>query len=305
MPDLAGESEGEARPSDGGKPKKKASEKKADPVGIPEPHVTDAKLIPVTAIKSKAHQTNTREKLSDADLEDIQPSVANLGVIVPIHVEDNGDGSYTLISGNRRLAAAKKVGVKNIPAVVVDMKVANAAAVSAVENLVRKNLDQVEEAKAYDILIKAFKINQADVAKIVGKSPTHVSRMLAVLGTSKKTQKKIAKGKMSERDVRGKTKRSAGQPGPKPGAKTKLITIPVEDLPKGVTLSIKESFDVSYAKALGVPRQTATVTMKFDLNSKVKTVAAVTKVVKRQVEAVIKAMTAKRIDSAYKTIREV
>jgi len=290
-----------SKPGKGGKGSKPA----AEPKGVPEPTI-DLRLenVPCTAIKTKAHQTNTREKLTDADLEDILESAGTAGIRNPIRLIDDKDGSFTLVTGKRRLAAARKLALEEIPALVSSADAVDVEVDSAIENLVRRDYGPIEEAKAYHVLIKKHKVDQKRLAKMVGRSESHISRKLSLLDAPAKTQKKLEAGKVTEKQARSKASKSA--PGAKRGPKMSIMPIPPGDLPYGVSLSVREGFDVEYSSALGLPRQTITLSVKVDINTAKKGLArSVGKAAKLAAIKMINEIVPKNVDSAYKAIKGV
>lgn len=115
--------------------------------------------------------------------EDFVASIREHGVIQPIVVTDNGDGSYALVAGHRRLAAAALAGLESIPAVVRSGALVDASteAVRLVENLQRRDLTPTEEARAYKRLIDVHGMTQAAVSVAVSRNQGHVSKRIKML----------------------------------------------------------------------------------------------------------------------------
>ncbi len=124
-----------------------------------------------------------RKTFEQSSLQILADSIAEHGVLQPIVVRENTDGSgtYEIIAGERRWRAAKMAGLSEIPSVVFsgdDLKVAQ---VSLIENIQREDLNPVEEALAYGALIDKFGLTQEQVAKQVGKSRSAITNMLRIL----------------------------------------------------------------------------------------------------------------------------
>ncbi len=128
--------------------------------------------------RDQPRKTFTRESL-----EVLADSIASYGVLQPIIVRENEDaeGTYEIIAGERRWRAAKMAGLSEIPAVIFDGDDLRAAQVALIENIQREDLNPVEEAMGYGALIDKFGLTQDQVAKQVGKSRSAVTNMLRLL----------------------------------------------------------------------------------------------------------------------------
>ena len=124
-----------------------------------------------------------RKTFSRESLEVLADSIATYGVLQPIIVRENEDneGTYEIIAGERRWRSAKMAGLSEIPAVIFDGDDLRAAQVALIENIQREDLNPVEEAMGYGALIDKFGLTQDQVAKQVGKSRSAVTNMLRLL----------------------------------------------------------------------------------------------------------------------------
>ena len=124
-----------------------------------------------------------RKTFSRESLEVLADSIATYGVLQPIIVRENEDneGTYEIIAGERRWRAAKMAGLSEIPAVIFDGDDLRAAQVALIENIQREDLNPVEEAMGYGALIDKFGLTQDQVAKQVGRSRSAVTNMLRLL----------------------------------------------------------------------------------------------------------------------------
>ena len=124
-----------------------------------------------------------RKTFPRESLEVLADSIASYGVLQPIIVRENEDseGTYEIIAGERRWRAAKMAGLSEIPAVIFDGDDLRAAQVALIENIQREDLNPVEEAMGYGALIDKFGLTQDQVAKQVGKSRSAVTNMLRLL----------------------------------------------------------------------------------------------------------------------------
>lgn len=114
-------------------------------------------------------------------MEALKQSIATHGVITPITVRMGTDGYYQIIAGERRWRAARSVGLTEIPAMVIEATDSQVMELALIENLQREDLNPIEEAEGYDVLIHRFGMTQEQVADRVGKSRPAVSNALRLL----------------------------------------------------------------------------------------------------------------------------
>ena len=140
-----------------------------------------AEMLRISDIEPRRDQP--RKTFTRESLEVLADSVATYGVLQPIIVreDENSEGSYEIIAGERRWRAAKMAGLSEIPAVIFDGDDLRAAQVALIENIQREDLNPVEEAMGYGALIDKFGLTQDQVAKQVGKSRSAVTNMLRLL----------------------------------------------------------------------------------------------------------------------------
>ena len=124
-----------------------------------------------------------RKQFDKEALEALADSIATYGVLQPILVRPNAnfEGAFEIIAGERRWRAAKMAGLTEIPAIVLDGDDLKTAQIAVIENVLREDLNVVEEAFAYQALIDRFDLTQEQVAKQVGKSRPAVANLLRLL----------------------------------------------------------------------------------------------------------------------------
>jgi ParB family chromosome partitioning protein len=129
-------------------------------------------------------------------LESLVDSIRENGIVQPVIVRQEGD-RFELIAGERRWRAAQLAGVMKVPAVI--RKVANdqVLELALIENIQRKDLNPIEEAKAYDLLISQMKLSQADIAKRVGRERSSVANSLRLLKLPDSLQRLLQEGTLS------------------------------------------------------------------------------------------------------------
>ena len=137
-----------------------------------------------------------RKEFDEAGLNELADSIRMNGVFQPILVRQSLSG-YELVAGERRLRASRLAGKKTIPAIIVDFNDQQMMEISLLENIQRKDLTPIEEASAYDQLIRKLSYTQDELAKRIGKSRTNVTNMLRLLNLPDEIKKMVNEGKLS------------------------------------------------------------------------------------------------------------
>ena len=135
-------------------------------------------FLPVSAIAPNPNQP--RQTFSQDGLEELAASLRLYGVLQPLSVR-KAAGGYELISGERRLRAAKLAGLTEVPCILVQADDQSSSLLALIENLQRRDLDFVEEAAALERLIHTFHLSQEEAAKRIGKSQSAVANKLRLL----------------------------------------------------------------------------------------------------------------------------
>jgi ParB family chromosome partitioning protein len=126
-------------------------------------------------------QPNRQQPRSDfSGIEGLVSSIKENGIIQPVIVRQEADG-FRLIAGERRWRAAQMAGVHRIPAIVRKVSDDRVLEMALIENIQRKELNPIEEARAYDVLLNKMKLSQADIAKRVGRDRSSISNSLRIL----------------------------------------------------------------------------------------------------------------------------
>ncbi len=157
-------------------------------------------LIPHEDIKPNPHQPRVRFDYNE--LEGLACSIRSNGLLQPINVRVLSDGSFELISGERRLRAARMIGMNKIPCVVMNVSDEQSALFAIIENVQRQNLDYFEEAVALERLMVDHGLSQEDIAKKLGKSPSTLSNKLRLLRLPEELRDKITYAGLTERHAR-------------------------------------------------------------------------------------------------------
>lgn len=143
---------------------------------------------------------NPRQPRQDFDeqaLLELTQSLKSQGLIQPVVVRPRGDGHYELIAGERRWRAAQRAGLHRIPAVIRNVPDARLLELALIENVQRAELNAIEEAQAYQVLLQDLGLTQESVADRVGKSRVTVTNVLRLLQLPRQVQERIRRGRLS------------------------------------------------------------------------------------------------------------
>jgi ParB family chromosome partitioning protein len=160
---------------------------------------------PATAQKTtpieflRPNPRNPRQQFSEESLQELADSIRERGIVQPILVRQLSGVTnvYEIIAGERRWRAAQRVGLHDVPIVVIEADDRQSLEFAIIENVQRADLNAIEEAKGYDRLIEEFAYSQADLAKIIGKSRSHVANTLRLLKLPEHAQSYVIDGQIS------------------------------------------------------------------------------------------------------------
>lgn len=142
-----------------------------------------------------------RRSFDEAAIDELAASVRAQGIIQPLLVRRVGEG-YELIAGERRLRAAAKAGLKEVPVVVREASSGEMLQLALIENLQREDLNPMEEASAYQRLQGEFNLSQEEIARKVGKSRPAVANSMRLLLLPKEVQEEVAQGRLAAGQAR-------------------------------------------------------------------------------------------------------
>jgi ParB family chromosome partitioning protein len=151
--------------------------------------------LPVEVIRP--NELQPREDFDEAELSSLADSIDELGVLQPVLVRQLTGGEYELVAGERRWRAARRAGLRVIPAIVRDVSDRESLEQAVVENVHRADLNVLEEAAAYRQLIDDFGLTQDVVAQRVGKSRSAVANTLRLLQLPNGVQRLIVSGELT------------------------------------------------------------------------------------------------------------
>src|SRR5574344_1768752 len=142
-----------------------------------------------------------REVFDDESINELAQSIKEHGVIQPIIVRKIGD-KYEIVAGERRYRASQVAGKTTIPALIRNIDDKESAKIALLENLQRKNLTSIEEARTYQTILKLDNLTQEELAKTLGKSQSAIANKLRLLNLIPEVQDALLHEKISERHAR-------------------------------------------------------------------------------------------------------
>ena len=152
-------------------------------------------MLPVAAIVP--HPDQPRRRFDEAALDELAASISARGVIQPVIVQPLGEGRYRLVAGERRWRAAQRAQLHEIPALIRDLSDREVTALALIENLQREDLNPIEEARAYQRLAEHEAMTQAEIAKLVDKSRSHVANLQRLLALPEPVIAMVEQGTLS------------------------------------------------------------------------------------------------------------
>lgn len=143
-----------------------------------------------------------RLTFKEDELNELAASIREHGVIQPLIVLPKGDGTFTLIAGERRLQASQRAGLKTVPVIPRQANNQELLEIALIENVQRSDLNALEEAEAYRHLVEDFSLSHEMVAKRVGKSRVAVTNTLRLLGLADNIKQALVDSKITEGHAR-------------------------------------------------------------------------------------------------------
>ena len=164
--------------------------------------------LPIGSLRPNAR--NPRRAFSNSELDELVASLRERGIIQPIIARPlrGVADAYEIIAGERRWRAAQRAGLHEVPVVIIEATDAEALQLAIIENVQRADLNPLEEAAGYRALMDEFGNSQDEIAKIIGKSRSHVANTLRLLTLSERVKAYIYGGKLSA----GHARMLVGQP---------------------------------------------------------------------------------------------
>lgn len=214
-------------------------------------------MIPVDQIRPNPYQP--RKHFDEEKLNELAASIKEHGIIQPLILKKSISG-YDIVAGERRYRASKIAGLTEVPAILVEFSDQQMMEIALLENIQREDLNAIEEAKAYQMLMEKLDLTQEELSKRVGKSRAHIANMVRLLNMPAELQDYVLDGTLSMGHIRplitideDKALKVA-----KRAIDESLSVREVEDLVKGIKLSqqrkdkpkVEKSKQLIYAEGL-------------------------------------------------------
>ena len=135
------------------------------------------KVLEIKTNQIEPNKYQPRKSFNNEALEELVQSIKEHGIVQPIVLRKAGK-KYEIVAGERRWRAAKKAGLKTIPAIIKEFTEQETTEIALIENIQRENLNPIEEAGAYQILLEEFKLTQEELSQRVGKSRPYIANTL-------------------------------------------------------------------------------------------------------------------------------
>ncbi len=155
------------------------------------------KKVPIEFLR--ANPRNPRHQFDETELQELADSIAAKGIIQPIlaRTVPGVADAYEIIAGERRWRAAQRAGLHEVPILTIEADDKQALEIAIIENVQRADLNALDEALGYEKLSAEFGYSQGDLAKVIGKSRSHVANMLRLLKLPERTKVFLAEGQLS------------------------------------------------------------------------------------------------------------
>lgn len=170
---------------------------------IKEAKTNDIIEVPLNEIRSNPYQP--RKSFIDDTLKELAESIKEVGIVQPILVKKSIKG-YELIAGERRTKAARLAGLEKIPAIIKDFSDQEMMEIALIENIQREDLNPIDEANAYENIIRVSGMTQEEFARKFGKSRSYVTNMLGLLNLPNNTKRLVQDKKISMGHARALSK---------------------------------------------------------------------------------------------------
>jgi len=161
---------------------------------------TGSTVLPISEIEPNRSQP--RHDFNDETLRELADSIAAHGVLQPLLVRPMPEGGYQLVAGERRWRASRMAGLFEVPVVIREMTDSEMMQISMIENLQRENLNPIEEAMGYKVLIDEYGLTQEEISKSVGKSRPVISNALRILSLPPEIIDMVKSGEISSGHAR-------------------------------------------------------------------------------------------------------
>lgn len=161
------------------------------------PGVTDQRNVPLSSLR--ASRFNPRRNFSEAQLAELSASIGERGLVQPLVVRPFGGSGdrYEIVAGERRWRAAQRAKLHEVPVIIRALSDQEAIEIAIIENVQREDLNSIEEGEGYHLLMQGHGHTQEDLAKVIGKSRSHLANTLRLLKLPKSVQDLVREGALS------------------------------------------------------------------------------------------------------------
>ena len=160
------------------------------------------KISEVLVEQIHANRQQPRKHFEEEQLAELRDSICQFGILQPLILRREDDGTYMILAGERRFRAAVMAGLSRVPALVREASEEEAGMIALVENIQRENLGYIEEAKAYQALMEAYQIPQQELARRLGKNQSTISNKIRILNLPEDIQRLLVEHRLTERHAR-------------------------------------------------------------------------------------------------------
>lgn len=161
-----------------------------------EKNKDDKKLL-ISLNKIKNNSDQPRKAFDNEKIAELAESIKHHGIIQPLIVRESGE-NYIIVAGERRWRAAKMAGLKEVPAIIMELTDEDVLEISLIENIQRQDLNPIEEAFAYKKLLSEFNITQVELSRRIGKSRTAITNTVRLINLDERVQSYLIDGIISE-----------------------------------------------------------------------------------------------------------
>ena len=158
-------------------------------------------VLSIEVSKIALNPNQPRKSFSDEGIIKLADSIRQFGIIQPLTVRKTTDG-YELVAGERRLRAAKELGMSSVPCILSGANDQQSAELAIIENLMREDLTIFEEAEAIEVLIDTYGLTQEKIAAKLSVSQSYIANKLRLLRLSREEREIILRSKLTERHAR-------------------------------------------------------------------------------------------------------
>ncbi len=159
---------------------------------VPVPAADDESSVrEIQVDKIQPNRAQPRKTFDEAALEELAESIRYYGILQPLLVRPLPDGNYELVAGERRLRAAKLAGLHTVPVLIRKYTLEQMTEIALIENVQRENLNAVEEARAYHLLMEKFGLTQEQLSERIGRSRSHIANFLRLMRLPERIQQSM------------------------------------------------------------------------------------------------------------------